>query len=78
MRAPKNYLHINVRLADFGEAVADTGHNNHLIQPLGLRAPEVILGIGWNCKADIWNLGCVVGFPALGRILPFSNLHMYN
>ena len=60
MRAPKDFLHLNVRLADFGEAVIDDGSNVHLIQPSDCRAPEVILGIGWNSKADIWNLGCIV------------------
>ena len=60
MRAPQDYLHVNVRLADFGEAQQSLGHNLELIQPDGLRAPEVILRIEWGPKADIWNLACVV------------------
>ena len=60
MRAPRDYLHLNVRLADFGEAEPDTGHNLTLVQPDGLRAPEVILGTGWSYKTDIFSLACVV------------------
>lgn len=30
------------------------------IQPDFYRAPEVILGCGWNFKADIWNFGVLV------------------
>lgn len=30
------------------------------IQPDYYRAPEVILGCGWNLKADIWNFGVLV------------------
>jgi len=53
--------HFNVRLADFGEAVRfDWDNRYHLIQPQDLRAPEVILSTGYDSKADIWNLGCVV------------------
>lgn len=60
MRAPDDYLHMNVRLADFGEAQQSLGHNLGLIQPNDLRAPEVILRTGWGPKADIWSLACVV------------------
>ena len=60
MRAPQDWLHVNMRLADFGETQKSSGHKLHLIQPNPLRAPEVILQTGWGAKADIWNLGCVV------------------
>lgn len=30
------------------------------IQPDHYRAPEVILGCGWDSKADIWNFGVLV------------------
>lgn len=32
------------------------------IQPDHYRAPEVILGCGWDTKADIWNFGVLVRF----------------
>lgn len=31
-----------------------------LIQPVNLRAPEVIIGAKWDTSTDIWNIGCVV------------------
>lgn len=34
------------------------------IQPDFYRAPEVILGCGWDFKADIWNFGVLVRYPA--------------
>src|ERR1700733_10985910 len=35
-------------------------HFQEIIQPRGLRAPEVILGYHWDTPADIWNVGCLV------------------
>ena len=35
------------------------------------RAPEVILGLNWTPKIDVWSLGCVAIEPALG-FLPFQ------
>jgi hypothetical protein len=35
-------------------------HTIDVIELLGLRAPEVILGSGWGPSAEIWGLGCVV------------------
>ncbi|KAJ6583093.1 kinase-like domain-containing protein [Mycena vulgaris] len=51
---------LQVKLLDFGTAASFTGHHAELIQPYALRAPEVILGCGWDSSADIWNLGCIV------------------
>ncbi|KAG6214592.1 hypothetical protein E4U26_000298, partial [Claviceps purpurea] len=35
-------------------------HLSDLIQPLALRAPEVVLGAPWDTGVDIWSLGCLV------------------
>lgn len=67
MRAAEDYLHVNVRLADFGEAQESSGGNLDLIQPNKLRAPEVILRTGWGTRADIWNLACIVSDPPTCR-----------
>ena len=35
------------------------------ITPLGLRAPEVVLGGEWNESVDIWTFGCMVSRSSL-------------
>lgn len=46
-------------LSDFGEARIGEKHMG-LIQPTLYRAPEVILGMTWTSKVDIWNVGTLV------------------
>ncbi|GAB1194053.1 hypothetical protein APSETT444_003292 [Aspergillus pseudonomiae] len=46
-------------LSDFGEARLGDVHEG-LIQPDIYRAPEVILGMSWTSKVDIWNGGVLV------------------
>lgn len=51
------------QLVDFGLATRleeDDGWGVWPIQPDHYRAPEVILGNGWQMPADIWNLGLLV------------------
>jgi len=47
----------------------DGNHADATVQPAALRAPEVILGCGWDSSADIWNLGCLVFELLTGRWL---------
>ncbi|KND88077.1 Serine/threonine-protein kinase SRPK [Tolypocladium ophioglossoides CBS 100239] len=60
---------LSVRLADFGTASWIDKHLTEWIQPQMLRAPEVILGAGWDCKVDIWNLGLIIWELAEGRLI---------
>ena len=39
------------------------------ITPLGLRAPEVVLGGEWNESVDIWTFGCMVSRSQYAAIL---------
>ncbi|OBT44961.1 CMGC/SRPK protein kinase [Pseudogymnoascus sp. WSF 3629] len=48
-------------LTDFGNAVRDANRlHAGLIQPLMCRAPEVILRMPWDGRADVWNLGVLM------------------
>jgi len=48
-------------LSDFGEARIGDSHRG-IIQPDIYRAPEVILGMQWTSKVDIWNAGLLSSF----------------
>ncbi|KAF9480886.1 kinase-like protein [Pholiota conissans] len=47
-------------LADFGSAQFVHDQTTYDITPLGLRAPEVVLGGEWNESVDIWTFGCMI------------------
>ncbi|KAI0818845.1 kinase-like domain-containing protein [Irpex lacteus] len=48
-------------LCDFGEAryIQEEGYSED-IQPIQYRAPEVILGVPWNEKVDVWSVGVMI------------------
>ena len=41
------------------------------LQSLWYRAPEVILGLNWTPKIDVWSLGCVAIEVVIGFV-PFQ------
>ncbi|KAF2760067.1 putative CDK4/6 [Pseudovirgaria hyperparasitica] len=47
-------------LTDFGEARLMEDSHTGLIQPTQYRAPEVLLGLPWDHKVDIWNVGAMI------------------
>ncbi|KAH0607673.1 uncharacterized protein H6S33_002707 [Morchella sextelata] len=55
--SPSDFL---FKIADFGNSSWVNNHLMELIQPVNLRAPEVIIGAKWDTSTDIWNIGCVV------------------
>ena len=68
-------MNLKVRLADYGQAVYSSEPNK--ISQTGIqnmRAPEVILGLLWDSKVDIWSAACFVSMarPLLG----YTNTYM--
>ena len=59
-------------LCDFGEARVGSHKHTGDIMPRIMRAPEVILGMNWNCKVDIWALGVMVSVLFLVTLLLFQ------
>ncbi|XP_071349746.1 homeodomain-interacting protein kinase 2-like [Trachinotus anak] len=74
---PDNIMLVNhelqpfrVKLIDFGLAVNISKRApGTLVQAVGYRAPEVILGLPLNVAVDMWSLGCVLAFMYLGKNL---------
>lgn len=71
---PENIMLVNpaiepfrVKLIDFGSATyTSRALDNTYLQSRYYRAPEVILGVPFTEKIDIWSLGCVIAELFLG------------
>ena len=55
-----SYSRATVKLIDFGSSCFVTDKPSSYIQSRSYRAPEVILGLPYDQKIDIWSLGCVI------------------
>lgn len=59
----------SVKVIDFGSACLDNAKLYSYIQSRFYRAPEIVLGTGYNCAIDMWSYGCVLAELARGRPL---------
>ncbi|EAS31948.3 CMGC/SRPK protein kinase [Coccidioides immitis RS] len=55
-----NLLEFDIALGDWGVASWTHSHLTELIQPVALRAPEVLIKAPWGPSTDLWNLGAVI------------------
>ena len=64
----------NVKVIDFGSSCFDNDKLYAYIQSRYYRAPEVILGLGYNPQIDMWSFGCVLAELYAGiRLLIFRD-----
>ena len=59
----------HITLTDFGTTVKIRELDNEEIQTRYYRAPEVILGLYYSEKIDVWSIGCIIYELYTGRIL---------
>lgn len=68
----KSYSRCQVKLIDFGSSCFISDNLTSYIQSRSYRAPEVILGVKYDYRIDIWSLGAVVAELLTGYVL-FQN-----
>lgn len=51
---------VNIVLGDWGVATWSDEHLTELIQPVLLRAPEVLIGASWGPTVNLWNFGAML------------------
>ncbi|GAU34260.1 hypothetical protein TSUD_365580 [Trifolium subterraneum] len=56
-RLPKSSA---IKVIDFGSTAYEHQDHNYIVSTRHYRAPEVILGLGWNFPCDIWSIGCIL------------------
>lgn len=62
----RSYSRCEVKLIDFGSSCFATDHPTTYIQSRSYRAPEVILGLDYDGRIDVWSLGCVIAEQLTG------------
>jgi serine/threonine protein kinase len=67
-----SYSRAKVKVIDFGSSCYLTDRQSSYIQSRSYRAPEVVLGLPYDGKIDIWSLGCVVAEMYTG-LVTFQN-----
>lgn len=61
-----------VKIIDFGSSCFLHDHLSNYMQSRSYRAPEVILGLSYDYKIDIWSVGCILAELFTGNVL-FQN-----
>ena len=67
-----SYSRAKVKVIDFGSSCYLTDRQSSYIQSRSYRAPEVVLGLPYDGKIDIWSLGCVIAEMFTGLVI-FQN-----
>lgn len=65
----KYLVNCDIKLTDFGSNIKINELDNEELQTRYYRAPEVILGLNYTEKIDIWSIGCILFELYTGTIL---------
>lgn len=65
----KSYSRQEVKIIDLGSSCFVTDRASSYVQSRSYRAPEVILGLSYGQKIDIWSVGCIVAELITGQVL---------
>ncbi|GBF94468.1 hypothetical protein Rsub_07002 [Raphidocelis subcapitata] len=68
----RSYSRCEVKVIDLGSSCFLTDHLSSYVQSRSYRAPEVILGLPYDARIDVWSLGCILAELATGYVL-FQN-----
>ncbi|XP_050385641.1 DYRK-family kinase pom1 [Argentina anserina] len=65
----KSYRRCEIKVIDLGSSCFRTDNLCLYVQSRSYRAPEVILGLSYDEKIDMWSLGCILAELCSGEVL---------
>ncbi|XP_031264220.1 serine/threonine-protein kinase minibrain isoform X1 [Pistacia vera] len=65
----KSYKRCEIKIIDLGSSCFETDNLCLYVQSRSYRAPEVILGLPYDQKIDLWSLGCILAELCSGEVL---------
>ncbi|GMI87276.1 hypothetical protein HRI_002396900 [Hibiscus trionum] len=65
----KSYRRCEIKIIDLGSSCFRTDNLCLYVQSRSYRAPEVILGLPYDQKIDLWSLGCILAELCSGEVL---------
>ncbi|KAL3834838.1 hypothetical protein ACJIZ3_009574 [Penstemon smallii] len=65
----KSYRKCEIKVIDLGSSCFQTDHLSLYVQSRSYRAPEVLLGLPYNQKIDLWSIGCILAELCSGEVL---------
>ncbi|CAN6565395.1 unnamed protein product [Malus baccata var. baccata] len=65
----KSYRRCEIKVIDLGSSCFRTDNLSLYVQSRSYRAPEVILGLPYDEKIDMWSLGCILAELCSGEVL---------
>ena len=68
----RSYSRCLVKVIDVGSSCFVSDHLSSYVQSRSYRAPEVILGLPYDGRIDVWSLGCILAELYSGHVL-FQN-----
>ncbi|KAL1535526.1 dual specificity tyrosine-phosphorylation-regulated kinase 2-like [Salvia divinorum] len=65
----KSYRRCEIKVIDLGSSCFQTDSPSLYVQSRSYRAPEVMLGLPYDHKIDLWSLGCILAELYTGEVL---------
>ncbi|CAA2975289.1 LAMMER dual specificity kinase [Olea europaea subsp. europaea] len=65
----KSYGRCEIKVIDLGSSCFQKDNLSLYVQSRSYRAPEVILGLSYDQKIDLWSLGCILAELCSGEVL---------
>lgn len=74
----KSYRRCEIKVIDLGSSCFQSDSLSLYVQSRSYRAPEVILGLPYDAKIDLWSLGCILGELCSGEVCSyFSSTYIH-